>query len=319
MKHANEGRYCSIVDMITVFWHSHRRTVKLFLNTMPHDVRAYVYTSVALRVEYKDIYPFATFGDLHILEDPLIDAFRNSTSLYETGKLDYLKGLIENVMPVHIEVLENYMYKVLILPIGFRTTEESQEIYDFCSRSFFSMFRENYTDIKDYLSKVNTVEDIYSSLKEEYRDNEFYFSKDNIKEWLEFRIIDNANDAFAYYNYTTSNRMRACVITFNYLQFGITPYIPNLTILRNTIDTLGFFAEQSEKDYLIFKMVCGHALYRAFPEDMENISFEEYCNLLANYDLVQDLDDYYDANRSRQIMPNDIYTEIQKFFEKVSK
>lgn len=319
MNRAEEDRYRSIVENISVFWHSHRETVNLFLNYIPYDFRTYVYTSVALRVEYKDIYPFSTLGDLHILEDPLTDAFRGIISKCESDKINSLKKLVDDVIPAHIEVLENYMCKVLIMPMGFRNSKEYKEIYDFCTRSFFGMFRENFVDLKDYLTKVSTMEDIFIALKEEYKNNEFIFSKEKLKEWQKLRIIENRNAASDYFYYTTFNQFRACVITFNYLQFGITPYIPNLTTLCNTVNMLRFFSEQPITEYLIFKINCGYILYRDFPEEIENIPLEDYCKLLSDYDLVQYLDDYFEADHDKRIMPNDIYPEIQKFFDKIRK
>lgn len=298
IKFFNEKSALHAIDNIAVFWYSHRRAIALFLNSLPQNFRTYLFTGASyLGTKRNNHYSFVSIGDAHIIDDPLC---RLSAVPRKEDNQTVPKQLIDYMVDAakdSIDIIQNYNSHILILPVTSGFHEEDEKIAEVSVKKFLHLFKEEFSSIEEYNSKLITIEDIHSALKDEWRDSlpmsdtsaiedgliKGFHDFKNAVPWLMGR---NTSDSHLFFMHTNELLTQSIKILFSCAKFGIIPYIRSTTCFYYTFQIARSFLETPTIKNAVFRMTCAYILYKSLPEVFGSVEFDEYSNAAKNLDIV---------------------------------
>ncbi|WP_243359603.1 hypothetical protein [Fundidesulfovibrio terrae] len=292
----HRSKIASAIDNVLVFWHSHRRVTSLFLNCLDQSSRAYLFTGASyLNTKDNNHYPFVLLGDIHIVDDPLCKFAkifpRIVTKQQQNLHFDYIVNATNDI----IDIIQRYNQYILVLPVTFGFHEENHEINEVSTKNFLYLFKEEFSSIKEYATKLVKIEDIFDALKDECKNIPISDATSTgcglIEEFNELKTnslisgLASSSDSFLFYTYVHGMLTQSLDIILCCLRFGIVPYIRSRTCFYYAASAAGNFLKISEIRNMHFHMTCAYILYKTFPEGFERIGFEEYCKAARDFDI----------------------------------
>ena len=107
VKNISEVNPIGIIDNILVFWHSHRRTILLFLNSLEQEDKTYLFTGASyLKVKDNNHYPLISLGKIHIIDDPLCKLAKAFPALAINKAHNFYFEHINHTISDTIEIIE---------------------------------------------------------------------------------------------------------------------------------------------------------------------------------------------------------------------
>lgn len=332
MKHFNSSNSACAIDNLLIFWHSHRRVISLFLNSFDPSSRAYLFAGASyLNTKDNNHYPFVSLGDIHIVDDPLCKFARAFPGIMSMQKEGFYSDFIINAANDIIDIIKKYNDFILIIPVTFGFHEDDQKINEVSTKKFLHLFRKNFTSLKEYLSEIVTIEDVYSALKDECKnylpmsdatpiEDGLITCFNEFKKTFPFCDQKNNSDSFLFYMHTHGMLAQSLDIILCCMKFNLVPYIRSQTCFYYTATAVSNILEISAIKDVYFRMTCAYMLYRYFPAEFDSIDFEKYCKTVMAYDIDLRLNPLLSRYlETSQLSLSEVQAELLTCFDQLAK
>ena len=153
-----------IRNEIQEFWFINKQKAGFILKNYPNNFDTCAFTGGAyLDVQENKHYPFLTFGEKHIMDDPVVK-FSNSHNEQKEYKALFSKFLKKSIKD-NIDILENYGEFIVILPLSYLFVD-----WDVCregaKNTFLHLFTDEKMSLEKYKSDFLSLDAIINALNE---------------------------------------------------------------------------------------------------------------------------------------------------------
>lgn len=288
--------YLCTVDEINLFWYSNRKIVNMALKYLTYDYECHVFTGATfLDINDNEHIPFTTFGDMHIVDDPLhkfiMCNYQGNQELSKTLN-EQIKFTIEDNM----NIIKNYSGKIFVLPITLLTDIDSELISEGASQLFFSMFKDEGLDKVRYFEEIDTIEDVEKALKPEVIDNIIFEEHEDrslslqkrfrnfIKEGSPFG--EQFSEAQTFFFLIMGFSLQSFNILSTCIQYNMIPYLRYEVTYHYAILLSGNFGDDKRVVKIINTMAYTHLFYKLFNKtEVEGIEYDTYHSALEDYEF----------------------------------
>lgn len=322
--------YIYIVDEINLFWHSNRKIVNMALKYLTYDYECHVFTGATfLDIDDNEHLPFTTFGNMHIVDDPLHKFIAHN---YE-GSREFkqkLNAQIKLTIEDNIKIIEKFSGKIFVLPITLLTDIDSELISEGASQLFFSLFEDKGLDKERYFREMSTIEDVEKALKkdiihniifEEYEDKNLSLKerfRNFIKEGNPFG--EHFSEAHTFFFLIMGFSLQSLNILFTCIQYKMIPYLRYEVTYHYALLSSSNFGNDDRVINIINTMAYTHLFYQLFDKSkVVGVEYDAYHLALKEYGFVHkimgEIDNVEDENKNAiNIVP--IFTkELEGFYK----
>ncbi len=306
----------NIIKTLSYFWYSHHKSITLYLKAISEDVETYVFTDANFSINNNDIYPLLAIGNKHLIAEPIFQLLETSSYPDIDDKISIFAHLTTVVIKLHIDIMEKYGHYIHILPMRFGLSADYNEIRKTGLKIFFSLFKEEYYTLEEYITKIKTKADVYKGLKDAYKRIPHIFSDEIFQNSANKDILPTlSNESFIFFHYTVTRWEQAYIIACNFLDSGVIPFIKDPAIFFHTLNILPMFNISNTDDYL-YKITYPHILFHMFPEELSNIQFDRYRQTIKKLSIISKFDNQT-RNESEEYSPEAIESEVLKHIKKL--
>lgn len=319
-----------VLDEITLFWYSKREVIKLILNYISHDYDCYLFTGAAyLNVEDNEHLPFALFGDIRIIDDPLNRFTTMPSEIANAQFHEKITSEIKNTIIDSIKVIEDTKYEFAILPVTQVSDIENEVIKQGTEKAFWGLFEDQSMDYKKYHEEIETIDQLKSSLRSDIIDRIVFSSVDDNsssfeEKFREYRkevspIYDRFSDSMAFYYIMSGFFSQALNTLMTCLQFNFTPYLRYKVSFHYSMLVGSIFSESKEIRHMLNKATIAHICYYEFDNEfISDFSFDKYISYIRENQICNELISVMKKNSEEcKYLLQDVLADIDKILKKV--
>lgn len=328
---ANEFSIDSItylIDEIKLLWLKYKNLIDKELERLVEINNCY-FLAGAYYLDVKDNqhYFFKSFGEIHIINEPLIklDAMirvAHENNMSQEKNIDYFKsGYFDT-----LDVLNKYFDKFIFLPLNLLLDDLQDDFHENFNKFFFNilseMFNNNFSNGKDFFSAYDTYEDIERDITTKlsfflYSDkNDLNLSLREIIKKYEghFPSINNPSESEEFFYFLFSKLLQPYNILWSCQVLNLSPYI------RYNVAYYSFSSIEPFFDDEIFKSFFNKArLTFLFGYCIENkifdgIDFDEYVDVLDDFNLEENIFKNIE-NKGLKRFDKNFFSEVQEIIK----
>ena len=309
-----------------IFWRKNRDKFLFDLDYFVDKETLFLAGSMYLDLEDNKHYYFKSFGEEHIVNEPLLK-FRHILNNAVQDSFDII-SIFKRSFKNTLSLLENYDSYFFILPLDYIISVYHEDLIKLQNKIFYQLLSsifdcDDISSPDSFIEKVNSINEVENILVEKKIDL-FEFDEEDeslsLKEKLdkyENRVpvsIDNYLDKFLCLLYNYWNQIIHIFITF--LELDFVPYISFKEAFLNFYSLfLSLYTEDDAKD-ILNKIIMFYTFNISIDENVFNdIDFEEYVKLVNNHDFQRKLMENNDEIISEGL--NSIVNHISNEFKKL--
>lgn len=318
-----------IIEEIDIFWRKNRDRVLFDLDYFNDKETLFLAGSMYLDIEDNCHYYFKTFGDEHIINDPILK-FQNITNNKVNDAFDIIsifKRSFKNTLSL-LENLSSYFY---ILPIDYIISVYNKELIGMENKIFYQLLSslldcDEVSSNDLFFEKFDSIEEIENILENKKIDL-FTFSEGDDKLSLKERLdkyetqipfkIDDYLMKFSCLLYNSWNQIIRIFLVF--IELGFIPYISfKNTFFNFQILFLSLYNEEDANE-ILNKILVFYTFNICTNECIFNeINFKDYVNSVNDYDFQEKLMKNNEENISKglNVLINHISKEFNTLIEK---
>jgi hypothetical protein len=302
-KNTTQDIFINCVDALNIFWHTHRESVALFLDYHLEDKNTYFHTgNGSFSLIEKSHYTFITLGNLHIIDDPIMQ-LSSHIQFMPDGK--FKKNLIKNIknrIKDMILIFEHYRDAVTIIPITLCTMENLQNIFSEAENIFFSMFKNESMNREIYFKNFITLDEVQDALKEFIPQLIIFSDDDDIAIDMKIRFHDylktkhnpfletSFTEAQAFIGIVTSYFIQALKISITSITLKATPFIIYFLPFMYFRLIMENFLENPIAQRIVTMATCAHLFNKTFDfRKVKHIDFKDYYLCSQKFDFAKQL------------------------------
>ena len=292
-----------ILDEITLFWYSKREVIKLILNYIAKDYNCFLFTGASfLDVKDNEHLPFALFGDIRVIDDPLnkYTAFRDEikNTMFKEKLANEINGTIQD----NIEILENMRNEFFILPITQLTDIKNAIIYNNSNHVFWSLFKDKEINLEKYQIEFSTIEQVKAALRTDLIDY-IVLSEGESKnipfeeKFKKFRREDslfdtNMNDAMFFYYILSGFISQALNTILICSQYNMTPYLRYEVSFKYFMLIGSVFYDNEEIIRMLNRVAIVYICYSNFDKyHLHNVDFDKFIFHIQKHQISKELNE----------------------------
>lgn len=318
-----------IVEEIDIFWRRNRDKFLFDLDYFDDKETLFLAGSMYLDFEDNKHYYFKTFGQEHIVNEPMLK-FRNilNDTMQESHDIiSIFKRSFKNTL----NLLEEYRTYFYILPLDYIITVYNEELLELELSIFYQLLSSllDYEEISShdsFIEKFNSLEEIENILTAknislfEYDKTDKYLSLKEKLDKYQNRIpfmYDNYLEKFLFLLFNYWNQTIHIFITF--LELDFIPYINFKEAFFNFEALFLSLYQYDNAEEILNKIIMFYTFNICIDENEFNeIDFEEYVNLVKENDFQEKIMKNNDELISQELssMINHISNEFNKLLKK---
>jgi hypothetical protein len=264
------------LDEINMFWLKRKKFVFFLLNEYFTPYNAFLFTGATfLDCKQNEQFPFVVCNGICIVDDNVCSYGNmigkiDDDTFNKTIKEQFLLTINDN-----INILEKYSNYIFILPIQYLDNED-ELAYQGAETVFLKLFKIKFKNLKDYFTKVITIEDLENNLCVGIEKSLKLYENDDNKLALAERLknyIDNASEnldltdksiGYIFFSSVFSHMSK----TFNIIQicikYKLIPYLRYNVIFHYFSHLLENFNKLKEYNIFKFKAYTCYLIYKSF-------------------------------------------------------
>lgn len=318
-----------IVEEIDIFWRRNRDKFLFDLDYFDDKETLFLAGSMYLDFEDNKHYYFKTFGQEHIVNEPMLK-FRNilNDTMQESHDIiSIFKRSFKNTL----NLLEEYRTYFYILPLDYIITVYNEELLELELSIFYQLLSSllDYEEISShdsFIEKFNSLEEIENILTAknislfEYDKTDKYLSLKEKLDKYQNRIpfmYDNYLEKFLFLLFNYWNQTIHIFITF--LELDFIPYINFKEAFFNFEALFLSLYQYDNAEEILNKIIMFYTFNICIDENEFNeIDFEEYVNLVKENDFQEKIMKNNDELISQELssMINHISNEFNNLLKK---
>lgn len=301
-----------IVEEIDIFWRKNKDKILFDLDYFNNKETLFLAGSMYLDINNNCHYYFKTFGDEHIINEPILK-FQNITNKKVNNAFDIIsifKRSFKNTLKL-LEKLSSYFH---ILPIDYIISEYNDELTEIEIKIFYQLLS-SLLNCDEKLSqdlffkKFNSIEEVENILKNKKIDL-FTFNEGDDKLTLKERLskyetqipfkIDDYLMKFLYLLHNSWNQIIRIYLVFIELDF--IPYISFKNTFFNFQTLFSSLYKEENANEIINKIIVFYTFNICIDKNSFNgINFKAYVNLVNEYNFQEKLMKNNEENISKSL------------------
>ena len=317
-----------IVEEIDIFWRKNRDKFLFDLDYFVDKETLFLAGSMYLDLEDNKHYYFKSFGEEHIVNEPLLK-FRHILNNAVQDSFDII-SIFKRSFKNTLELLENYNSYFFILPLDYIISVYNEDLIKLQNKIFYQLLASildcgEISSSDSFMEKFNSIEEIEDILIErkfdlfEFEEEDGTLSLKKKLDKYENRmpaVIDNYLEKFLCLLYNFWYQIIHISITF--LELDFIPYISfKEAFLNFQALFLSLYLEDGARD-ILNKIIMFYTFNICIDKNVFNdIDFEEYVKLVNKYDFQRKLMENNDEIISEGL--NSMFNHISDEFNKIIK
>lgn len=299
---------CEFLDEINCFWLKRSKILEFELEELTEKKMCFALFGVNfINPKGYEQYYFKSFGDIQILEDPILKLdkiFRQpSKEINLNSSMDYFNKVFKGTLGMATSINRGFLFLPIDI-IAYEYIEGEQEFVDsFFWKFISSIFDKNFSNKVEFTEKFDSYEDIYEGLASSIRDNIIFNDFDDIKLSLRQRIEKFQNEQLKITSIHLNKTDAEKFLTFIYIYISqisdilhkcsilrIYPFIKyNVTFNYLTL-VMHFFIDDTNLRSIIEKsIICFLFSNNISQHNLGGISFTDYCQKLDEKSLFNSI------------------------------
>ena len=295
-----------LFDEVNFFWHKNLEIIEYELDKLVKNNICFLLSgAVYLNINEYERYYFKSFGDYHIISEPLLKMelfFKNRNN---NKNLSNTKEYFMRVFNDVINVLSDYSNFFYILPIRLIFRKSIKNINEYIEKLFFdfmsSLFNKKFNDRSEFNKIYKSYEQIEKNIEDKKLERLIFNTDDTKEKSLREKIeqytenIDGFNlvnqqksesKVFLVSVYTYVSQILDIILTCNY--FDMYPYIRNRVTFNYFHLFMTVFLEDNRTKKIIEKAIIFYIFIHTInPDIFKNICFTEYCNMIEDKNFLE--------------------------------
>lgn len=319
-----------IVEEVDIFWRKNRDKFLFDLDYFSDKETLFLAGSMYLDFEDNKHYYFKTFGQEHIVNEPILK-FKDLLNNNMQDAFDII-SIFKRSFNNTLKLLESYNSYFYILPLDYIISVYHEELIKSRNKIFYQLVSSIFEEVEisspnSFSNKFNSIEEIENILIEKNIDL-FEFEKEDknlsLKEKLdkyENRIpisFDNYMMKFICLLYNYWNQIIHIFITF--LELGFIPYFSFKEAFINFPTLFLSLYLEDDANEILNKIILFYTFNLSIDvNDFIGLNFEEYVNLVKNEDFQEKLIDNADElfSKGLNLAIKHISMEFNDLIEKI--
>lgn len=279
------------LDEINLFWLKKIDLVELYLTYEFSGKNSYVFTaSTFMDYDDNEQFPFLSFGDHHILDDPLCaycDIYKHVETSFITSKLS---EQIILTAEDNIKLLENCEKAIIILPLKILSrTPKDSFVFELGEKVFTELF-DDINSISEYFTKCASIEDIIQHSAKNMEivlclsdcDNSSLPLKErfqNAKIVHSYVVNEKLSDAYNFFVLVFGPIQEAVNVVASCIEYQCIPFIRNAVVLHYVLLLCANLTKIPHILRLRYYMCIANATYQIC--DKHKLSKGDFFNFLS--------------------------------------
>lgn len=317
-----------IIEEVDIFWRKNRDKLLFDLDFFDDKETLFLAGSMYLDIEDNCHYYFKTFGEEHIINDPILK-FQNLANDQVDGTFDII-SIFKRSFKNTLHLLEDLSFYFYILPVDYIISVYNDELIEMKNKIFYQLLS-SLLDCDEILSKKSffenfeTIEEIENILQNKKIDLFTFNDGDDslsLKERLDkyetqipFKIEDYLM-RFLCLLYNSWNQVISIFLVF--IELGFIPYISFKNAFFNFQSLFLSLYDEEDANEILNKIIVMYTVNICTDENIFNeIDFEDYVNLVKEHNFQEKLmeNNYENISKGLMALINHINNEFSDFIE----
>jgi hypothetical protein len=299
---------CGLLDEIKCFWLKRLKIIEFELEELTENTMCFaLFGAIYLDVSEYEHYYFKSFGEIQILNDPLLKMEKLFRIPQKDINFDFSINYFKKVILDTLEVVTTYKGIFLILPIDeiahAYIAREQEYIDSFFWRFISSAFDSDIKSTKEFSEKYDGYEEIEKGLVGFVRDQiiftDFSDRKLSLRARIEQHQADQANISSLFLN--KSDAQSFLISVYSYIAqvadilyicsiLRINPYIRYDIIFNYLTSVMYVFIDDVNLRAMIEKSLICYLFRKKIKINIfKNLTFSDYCHKLKQKSLFNSI------------------------------
>ena len=279
-----------IQNEFKIFWLRHKREVNFFLQNYPcgFDTCAFI-GGAYLNVESNSHFPFLSFGNKHIVDDPI---YILSMSTQDSD--EYHAQILKESIKDDILILSKYSDLFFLLPLSFLCIDRKL-CAKFSQNSFLHLLKNDKASLKDFFESCNTWESLLSWINVDVAKDLFIEYDGETLEERYFKHLEKVHIAFDK-DYAVRQFFQMCMgiftqvaVVFDFCtHYAVYPFIRNRTLFYTFFEVVSnLINQESDNEFLrrmIFKTILSHLVNCFLDWELPDFTNEDFFQKIKGFE-----------------------------------
>lgn len=317
-----------IVEEIDIFWRKNRDKLLFDLDYFDDKETLFLAGSMYLDIGDNCHYIFKTFGDGHIINDPILK-FQNIANNNVNDAFDII-SIFKRSFKNTLSLLENFSSYFYILPIDYIISAYNDDLIEMENKIFYQLLSslldcDEISSDNLFFENFESIEEIENILENKNIDL-FKFNVGDEKLSLKERLdkyetqipfkFDDYLMKFLYLLYNSWNQIIRIFLIF--LELDFIPYISFKNTFFNFLTLFSSLYKEEDANEILNKIIVFYTFNICIDKIIfSEINFEEYIKLVKEQNFQEKLMENNDENISNglNVLINHISNEFNNLIE----
>lgn len=317
-----------IVEEIDIFWRKNRNKILFDLDYFDEKETLFLAGSMYLNIDDNCHYLFKTFGDEHIINDPILK-FQNIANKTVNDAFDII-SIFKRSFKNTLNLLENFSSYFYIIPVDYIISVYNDDLIEMENKIFYQLLSslldcDEISSDNLFLENFDSIEEIENILENKNIDL-FKFNEGDKKLSLKERLdkyenqipfkIDDYLMKFLCLLYNSWNQIIRIFLIFMELDF--LPYISFKNTFFNFLTLFLSLYKGEDENEILNKIIVFYTFNICTDKIIFNeINFDEYINLVKEQNFQEKLMENNDEiiSNGLNVLINHISNEFNSFIE----
>ena len=317
-----------IVEEIDIFWRKNRNKILFDLDYFDEKETLFLAGSMYLNIDDNCHYLFKTFGDEHIINDPILK-FQNIANKTVNDAFDII-SIFKRSFKNTLNLLENFSSYFYIIPVDYIISVYNDDLIEMENKIFYQLLSslldcDEISSDNLFLENFDSIEEIENILENKNIDL-FKFNEGDKKLSLKERLdkyenqipfkIDDYLMKFLCLLYNSWNQIIRIFLIFMELDF--LPYISFKNTFFNFLTLFLSLYKGEDENEILNKIIVFYTFNICIDKIIfSEINFEEYIKLVKEQNFQEKLMENNDEiiSNGLNVLINHISNEFNSFIE----